>query len=85
MISTHIWKNIILFLHGNSIFQHYYSYYIESYFYVIFNDECIKSSELLPSLKVILLLMSQHVGVICYIMELFELLPGLKVKLLLKS
>ena len=49
------------------------------YICVVFNDECIKPSKLSPSMKVILLLKYQHVGVICLIMELSELLPSLKV------
>ena len=73
------WKNIILFLHGNSILQHYYSYYIGSYLHVVFNDECIQSSELSPGLKdILLLLKSQNMGIIYYIMESSEHSSSLK-------
>ena len=50
--------------------------------YVVFNDECVKLSELSPALKIILL-KSQNVGVICHIMESSKLSPI--VVLLLKS
>ena len=83
-IDTYL-MNYLLFLHGNSILPHYYSCHIGYYLYVIFNDECIKSFELSPGLKVILLLKSQNVGVICHILESSKLLPSMKVILLWKS
>ena len=82
-IDTYL-KNYLLFLRGNSILHNYYSYYIRSYLYMVFNNEYIKSSEISPSLKVLLLLKYQHVGVICLIMKLSELSPSLN-SLLLKS